>query len=95
MLKICNSETTFEMWRKFRKYKNRNKDCEEPEAPLTTPTGVLTANDEEKCKEFARYLHSVHQTPDNPIFDRNFKKDIDSTHISGYPPKENRNTHFF
>ena len=75
--KICNSDNTYEMWRTFRKYKNKNKGIDEPDAPLTTPAGVPTSNNEEKCKEFARYLHSVHQTPENPIFDRSFKKEID------------------
>ena len=50
---------------------------EEPQAPLLRPDGNFTSNNQEKCSEFARYLHSVHQTPDNPLFDLEFKREID------------------
>ena len=75
--KICNSNNTFEMWKAFNNYKNKNKSFEEPEAPLTKPDGKLTGNNKEKCDEFARYLHSVHQTPESPLFDAAFKKKVD------------------
>ena len=75
--KICNSDSTFDMWKQFNKYKNQNKHMEEPETPLTLPNGKLTCNNKEKCDEFARYLNSVHQTPDSPMFDSEFKQKID------------------
>ena len=31
---ICNADSTNRMWKIFNTYKNRNKDIEEPEAPL-------------------------------------------------------------
>ena len=74
---ICNADSTYKMWRFFNKHKNDNKPIEEPEAPLTRPNGLLTCNNKEKCDEFARYLNTVHQTPDNPLFDRDYKKEID------------------
>ena len=74
---ICNANDTTSMWKSLKKYKNKNKVCDEPEAPLVTPSGLLTENNEDRCTEFARYLHSVHQTPTSPIFDEEFKKEID------------------
>ena len=74
---ICNSKDANTMWKIFNKYKNQNQTIDEPEAPLTTPAGTSTSNDQEKCVEFARYLSTIHQTPDDPLFDTNFKKEID------------------
>ena len=74
---ICNADNSNRMWRIFNTYKNRYKDIEEPEAPLLLPDGNYTANNKEKCDEFARYLTSVHQTPDSAYFDRQFKQKID------------------
>ena len=65
------------MWRTFNQYKNNSRIVEEPQTPLLRPDGNLTSNNQEKCNEFARYLHSVHCTPDNPLFDQNFKQEID------------------
>ena len=74
---ICNADNTNRMWKIFNTYKNRYKDIEEPEAPLLLPDGSYTANNKEKCDEFARYLKSVHQTPDSPFFDNLFKQNIE------------------
>ena len=74
---ICNASDTHKMWKAFNKHKHRNKDIEEPEAPLETANGELTSNDEEKCAEFAKYLNSVHQTPNSPTFDNEFKRQVD------------------
>ena len=76
---ICNADNTTAMWGKLRKYKNNNKASDEPEAPLVTPAGRLTEDNMERCQEFARYLESVHQTPNNPIFDQEFKQEIDNS----------------
>ena len=35
------------------------------------------ANDKQKVDEFARHMLSVHQTPDNPMFDNEYKKEVD------------------
>ena len=75
---VGGAKTTYEMWQMFNRYKNNHRVVEEPEAPLAKPDGYLTSNNEEKCNEFARYLHSVHQTPDDPRFDQDFKREIDS-----------------
>ena len=74
---ICKAENTNTMWKMLRKYKNKNAASEEPEAPLVTPSGRLTEDNNERCQEFARYLSTVHQTPFNPIFDEGFKREID------------------
>ena len=71
------ARTTYEMWQRFNSYKNNQRAAEEPQAPLVMPDGKLTSNNEEKCNEFARYLHSVHQTPDDPRFDQAFKREVD------------------
>ena len=76
---ICKAEDTTTMWRMFRKFRNKNTASEEPEAPLVTPSGKLTEDNEERCQEFARYLGTVHQTPFNPIFDEGFKREIDGS----------------
>ena len=76
---ICNAKGTTEMWKKLKRYRNNNKPCDEPEAPLVTPLGTSTENNADRCKEFARYLHQVHQTPNNPIFDTDFKQEIDES----------------
>ena len=76
--RVGSSRTTFDMWRSFNQFKNKNKCAEEPEAPLTKPDGKMTANNTERCAEFARYLSTVHKTPDDPFFDADFKREIDS-----------------
>ena len=75
--KICGASSTNEMWKMFKRFKNNNAPIEEPQAPLKVPNGKLTSNDKEKCDEFGRYLHSVHQTPSSPMFDEQFKQAID------------------
>ena len=75
--KICHADTTSEMWVMFKRFKSKNVEMEEPQAPLKTPDGLLTENDKQKCDEFARYLSSVHQTPSSPLFDEEFKKQIE------------------
>ena len=74
---ICESSDSNKMWKLFNDFKKRNKDVEEPCTPLRLIDNSLTSSDCEKSQEFARYLRSVHQTPDNPIFDGSFKKEID------------------
>ena len=74
---ICNCQHGTQMWKLYNKYKNNNKPMEEPEPPLINPDGLFTSNDKEKSDEFARHLRSVHQTPDNPNFDNNYKAEID------------------
>ena len=73
---ICNAEPN-RMWHLFNRYKSRNKTIDEPETPLKTPNGSLATDKQQKCNEFARYLNSVHQTPENPLFDMEFKRQID------------------
>ena len=73
---ICDAEPN-KMWHLYNKFKNNNKSIESPCTPLKTPNGSLAANDQQKCDEFARYLNTVHQTPDNPLFDTEFKNLID------------------
>ena len=43
------------------------------------PCGNLTVNTKEKCDEFSRHMNSVHQTPENPMFDNDFKRQLDSS----------------
>ena len=74
---VGNARNTYDMWKTFNRFKNSSRYAEEPEAPLIKPDGELTANIEERCAEFARYLSFIHQTPDDPLFDRNFKQEID------------------
>ena len=74
---VCDAEPN-KMWHLYNQYKNRNKSIESPSTPLITPGGSLAASDQQKCDEFARYLNSVHQTPDNPLFDTEFKRQIDA-----------------
>ena len=74
---ICDASSTGEMWNIYNKYKNKNKQMVEPENPLKNPDDTFTANNIEKCNEFARHLRSVHQTPESHIFDNEFKKEID------------------
>ena len=80
---ISSASDTATMWKMFNNYKNKSKGLSEPESPLITPTGNFTANNKEKCDEFARFLTSVHQVPDNPIFDSNFKAEIDNL-VNGF-----------
>ena len=75
--KISDSRSTLDMWKSFNRFKNKDKPIEEPETPLIVPDGSFTSNNKEKCDEFARYLHSVHQTPDNDMFDHDFKQKVD------------------
>ena len=75
---ICNAENSTKMWKIFNGFKNQHRDIDEPEAPLLTPSGELTWDNKSRCDEFARYLRSVHQTPDSPFFDRQFKEEVDS-----------------
>ena len=96
--RICDAEPN-KMWQLFNEYKNKHKNIEEPDTPLITPDGSIAVDSKQKCDEFARHLNSVHQTPDNPLFDTDFKKDIErslenattevdslSTAICGNPP---------
>ena len=41
------------------------------------PCGKMTTNNKEKVDEFARYLGTVHQTPEDSMFDIDFKREID------------------
>ena len=75
--KICHADSTSEMWAMFKKFKSKSVEMEEPQAPLKTPNGLLTENDKQKCDEFARYLSTVHQTPNSPLFDEQFKKQVE------------------
>ena len=59
--------------------------------PLELANGKVTISNEEKSHEFARHLSTVHQTPDNPAFDVDFKNEID-TYFTTYiepPAREN------
>ena len=67
---ICQTESLGKMWKLYNNYTNKEDHIEEPETPLKCPGGSFTTNNKEKCDEFARYLSTVHQTPENPIFDR-------------------------
>ena len=84
---ICQARDTNAMWRLFQKFKSRNKESDKPNVPLKLSNGNWTISNEEKSSEFARHLSQVHQTPDNPAFDINFKNEID-TYITNYitPP---------
>lgn len=75
---IASAPNTCAMWKMFNRYKQSNKAAEEPETPLSLPNGNLTANSKEKCDEFARYLSTVHQVPGDPIFDSQFKFEVDT-----------------
>ena len=75
---ICNAENSNKMWKIFNNFKRECNDIDEPEAPLITPSGEFTSDNESRCKEFARYLRSVHQTPDSPFFDKQFKEQVDN-----------------
>ena len=74
---ICQTESLGKMWKLYNNYTNKEDHIEEPETPLKCPGGSFTTNNKEKCDEFARYLSTVHQTPENPIFDIEFKREID------------------
>ena len=74
---ICNADCTSKMWKLFNKFKSECKDIAEPATPLLTPSGEFTTNDKSRCDEFARYLRSVHQTPESPFFDSDFKKEVE------------------
>ena len=74
---ICNADSTSKMWKLFNKFKSKCNDINEPETPLLTPNGEFTTDDKSRCDEFARYLHNVHQTPESPFFDGNFKKEVE------------------
>ena len=73
---ICNAEPN-KMWQIFNQFKNKTKEIEKPGTPLKTPDNTLAVSNEQKCHEFARYLSTVHQTPDSPLFDNEFKRQID------------------
>ena len=75
---ICDAKSTSEMWSLYNRYKNKINPINEPENPLKTPDNNFTANNVEKCNEFARHLTSVHQTPDSCFFDKEFKREIES-----------------
>ena len=75
---ICDAKDTTQMWRLFKRYKTRNKECIEPIAPLELPNGKVTTSNTEKSTEFARHLESVHQTPNDPTCNLEFKREIDS-----------------
>ena len=75
---ICETENLGKMWKLFNRFKNKDETINEPETPLMRPCGKLTENSKEKCNEFARYLSSVHQTPENPAFDIGFKRTLDN-----------------
>ena len=67
------------MWKLFNKHKRNEEQAAEPVSPLICPNGQYTMNDEEKLAEFARHMHSVHQTPDDQRFDVDFKQEVDKT----------------
>ena len=75
---ICVANDSNQMWKLFNKFKNKDKDCEKPTAPLELENGEVAVTNKERCSEFARHLEGVHQTPDNPEFDVNFKNEVDS-----------------
>ena len=74
---IGQTENLGQMWKLYNKFIEREETINEPETPLMRPCGNLTTNTKERCDEFARYMHSVHQTPESPLFDNHFKRDID------------------
>ena len=76
---VCKAENLGTMWKLFNKHKRNEAYGIEPVSPLICPDRQYTINDEEKLTEFARHMHSVHQTPDNPIFDVKFKQEVDKT----------------
>ena len=73
---ICSAENSHKMWKIFNGFKKQYSDIDEPEAPLLTPNGDLTSDNKSRCDEFARYLRSVHQTPNSPFFDQQFKEQV-------------------
>ena len=66
---ICETDSLGNMWKLFNKYSNKEQQITEPESPLLRPCGNFTENLKEKCDEFAHHLNSVHQTPENQMFD--------------------------
>ena len=77
--KIGQAENLTTMWKYFNQYKKDESHATEPDSPLQCPDGTLTANNEEKCAEYARHMRSVHQTPENVLFDNQFKQEIDKS----------------
>ena len=76
---VCQAKNLSEMWKLFNKHKQSEEQTEEAVSPLICPDGQYTSNDRQKLNEFARHMHSVHQTPDNPVFDNDYKQQVDKT----------------
>ena len=76
---VCQTDDLGKMWKLFNRYKNGEEEISKPETPLMRPCGNLTVNAKEKCDEFSRHMNSVHQTPENPMFDIDFKRQLDSS----------------
>ena len=85
--KICNADPN-KMWQVFNKHKRQHEPIDEPDTPLITPEGAFAVDNKQKCNEFARHLNSVHQTPENPLFDTVFKKHIDGLAASLAPEND-------
>lgn len=76
---VCQAKSLSTMWKLLNKHKQNEKLVEEVVSPLICPDGQYTLNDRQKLDEFARHMNSVHQTPDNPMFDNEFKRSVDQT----------------
>ena len=83
---ICSATDSTTMWKLFKKFKTKNKQIDDPIAPLDLPDGKMTCANTEKSAEFARHLKSVHQTPNNPALDMIFKHEVDEYFETFIPP---------
>ena len=84
---ICETKDVAKMWRLYNKFKSNSSEVEATCSPLILENGDVTLTSKEKCDEFGRHLQSVHQTPNNPLFDMDFKKEIDE-HFEMNPDQE-------
>jgi hypothetical protein len=75
--KVCQEKDTSKMWHLVNEFKRLNCETKKASLPIVKEDGSLTESDLEKGYEFSRHLRSVHQTPENPLFDQLFKKQID------------------
>ena len=80
---IDSAKNSKSLWQNFHKISGKRAQAETSN-PVIKKDGNPTENDLEKANAFAETLREIHNTHKGPIFDDNFKKEVDDKIAENY-----------
>ena len=78
ILEMQHEKDTSKMWQRYKTLKNNLEPNNAMKRPLTDDSGDKISTPEEKAEIFAQRLEQVHQTPNHPLFDHQFKEQVNA-----------------